>query len=492
MVKLPEYIETRLFINNEWVTSTDTFDLYRPFDGAPLARVHAATHAHVSSAVAAAKAAQPAWERLGVYGRKGAILRFAALIREHTDELALLEGLNTGRSHREATDKAMDYTVSGMLEYFAEAALDIRGETRMCEEGKLLMEIKQPFGVVGAICPWNAAIPMFAWKVGAAVAAGNTIVIKSSEKTPLTSLLLADLIAKAGFPPGVINVLSGPGPTTGAALAAHPDVRKLSFTGSTATGRHLQKVAADTNMKKVQLELGGKSACIIFNDANLPMAAARTAFSMNFLVGQSCFANTRIFVEKGAVDEFMRHFKAAFSKVGPNGEIQLLTDPTDKELMGLSPLIDEIQFKKVMGYIEEGKKYGTPLIGGHKLGDKGFFVAPTIFLDLPPDCALMKEEIFGPVVCVTTFETEEEALALANDTEYGLYASVFTQDASRSIRVARALEAGMVGVNTTSPDIATGLTFGGWKSSGNGREGWSHGLASMVESKSINMVYGPP
>ncbi|KAF8541643.1 aldehyde dehydrogenase domain-containing protein [Trichophaea hybrida] len=484
MVKTPDYIETRLFINNEWVTSTEKIHLVRPFDEEPLASVSAATSAHVDTAVTAALAAFPAWEALGPAGRKPYFAKLARLLRENVDEIAMIEALNLGRG-RQITQWEVENAASS-FEYYAEAALNIKGESTIYEQGKLCIEVKQPFGVVGAILPWNVPTSMFGWKTGSALAAGNTVVLKSSEKAPLTCLKIATLVKEAGFPPGVLNVLSGLGPVAGARIAEHPDIRKVSFTGSTTTGKLLMKVAADSNMKKLQLELGGKSPCIIFKDANLAETAVRLAESITFLGGQACVASSRVLVEESAAEEFLGYFRDALSAK----EMQVLTDPTSDKENGLTPLVDEVQFKKVMAYIEEGKKQSpTPVVGGHRIGDKGYFVAPVLFKDLPQDSILIKQEIFGPVVCVNTFKTEEEALALANDCDYGLYASVFTQNIGRLVRCAKALESGMVGMNITSPDIATGMAFGGWKSSGAGRDGWMHGLLSMVEIKTLSLNY---
>ncbi|KAI5818079.1 aldehyde dehydrogenase domain-containing protein [Pyronema omphalodes] len=485
MAQALEGIETRLYINGEWFESPDQIHLVRPFDEQPLCSVHSATVGHIDAAVSAALLSFPAWRDLGPLGRKPFFRRLSALMREHATEFAALNALNLGRSS-ELSNWEVQHSAD-IYEYYAEAAIDIVGETRVGVDGRLDFEIRQPYGVVGAIIPWNVPTMMFAMKTGAALAAGNTIVMKSSEKAPLTSLLMASLMHKAGFPAGVVNILSGLGPVAGARLAEHPDVRKLSFTGSTATGRLLQKVSAETNMKKYQLELGGKSACIVFADADLEKAAELLANSFTFLSGQACIASSRVLVEESVMEEFMGHFRTF---VGAK-EMNVLTDPTLDCADGLSPLVDEIQFKKVLAYIEEGKRTSAkPVIGGHRIGSKGYFVAPCIFENLPQSSRLIQEEIFGPVVCVNTFKTEQEALALANDTQYGLYASAFSKDVGRLMRCAKGLDAGMVGLNVTSPDLVPGFAFGGYKSSGSGRDAYKHGLLTMVEQKTVGLVYG--
>lgn len=296
----------------------------------------------------------------------------------------------------------------------------------------------------------------------------------------LQSAFIASLIAQAGFPPGVINVLHGHGATSGATLAAHMDVRVLSFTGSGRTGRLISEAAARSNLKNLHLELGGKSPALVFDDADLERAAADTQFSMTFNTGQVCMANTRIYVQEGVAEAFVEKFKARYAavKVGDS-----LAEGTQ-----MGPLADQMQFENVNRYIQLGKEAGGKLIlGGEEHADagKGYFVGPHIFTDLPEDSKPLKEEIFGPVVCIGTFKTEEEALRKANDTEYGLYSAVYTKDVSRAIRIAKGLEAGTVGVNCSSPTLAADMPFGGYKSSGIGREGLKQSLNNFLEEKTV-------
>ena len=342
-------------------------------------------------------------------------------------------------------------------------------------------------------------------KSAPALITGNTVVLKSSEKAPLTSARVAELIVEAGFPPGVFNILSGSG-NVGDVLAKHMDVRVLSFTGSSRTGKLIQENAAKTNLKKVVLELGGepyitltvppfrrdlqlkyfmlilllgKSPSIVFADANLSNAVEQTQASIQSNSGQVCMANSRIYVQKSIAEAFIVAFKTRFAQV-------TMGDPTLSEV-NHGPQADEIQYKNVTAYIEEGKKTGTLALGGQGLLESrnGFFVEPTVFLDTPEDARVMKEEIFGPVVLINTFETEEEAIRKANDTEYGLYAAVFTKNISRAMRVAKALESGYVAINCTSPTTAKDLPFGGYKGSGQGREGWLYSMDNYLEHKSV-------
>jgi len=352
-----------------------------------------------------------------------------------------------------------------------------RGESSVTQDGYLNLTLHQPFGVVGAIIPWNVPIVMFCGKVGAALATGNTVVLKSSEKAPLTSIKVAQLIDEAGFPPGVVNVLAGYGIPSGKAIAEHMDIRKISFTGSGRTGRLIQEMSARSNLKNVTLELGGKTPAIIFDDADLSVAVPATQFSIQWNSGQVCMANSRIYVQEGIAEKFKEEFKKVFTnaKIG---------DPLDKSI-NHGPQADKIQFNTVTKFIEAGKKEAKLLVGGERAGEKGYFVKPTIFTDAPESASIVKEEIFGPVVVINTFKNEDEAIEKANDSEYGLYASVFTKDIDRAIRVVKALESGTVSVNCASPSGAAGFPFGGYKASGVGREGGLYSLKTFSETKTV-------
>lgn len=295
-------------------------------------------------------------------------------------------------------------------------------------------------GVCGQIIPWNFPLLMLSWKIGPALATGNTVVMKSAEQTPLSALVFAELVKEAGFPPGVFNLVSGFGKVAGAAIAEHMDVDKIAFTGSTGVGRSIMKAAAASNLKKVTLELGGKSPNVVFDDADIESAIEWVNFGIYFNHGQCCCAGTRIYVQEGVYDKFLEAFKkrAASNTVG---------DPFhEKTFQG--PQISQVQYDRIMGYIDSGKKAGATVeTGGERHGDKGYFIQPTIFSDVKPDMDIMREEIFGPVCAIAKFKDEEEVLALANDSSYGLAAAVHTKDVTRAIRVSNALQAGTVWVN---------------------------------------------
>lgn len=356
--------------------------------------------------------------------------------------------------------------------------------------------------MAAAIIPWNAPLIFASQKIAAALAAGCTIVLKSSEKAPLTvshasasnvkdayfiqCLKLAQLVEQVGIPPGVVNIISGYGTPAGNTLASHMDVRVLSFVGSLATGKKIQGAAASSNLKTVILELGGKSPALIFEDADLEQAAAQTQYSIQMMSGQACMANSRIYVQDTVAGKFKESFKKIFgsSKLG---------DPLDPETTQ-GPQADKIQFERVLEYLKLGKEgNGTLELGGNAKmqGGNGFYIEPTVFVNVPEDSRTMKEEIFGPVVQINTFKTEREAIEKANDTQYGLYASVFTNDVNRAMRVAKKLEAGTVGVNCTSPTTAMDMPFGGYKMSGTGREGYGYSLDHYLETKAVCIKLKP-
>jgi aldehyde dehydrogenase (NAD+) len=367
-----------------------------------------------------------------------------------------------------AARRIEDY--AGLIDY-------IRGETSVTQDGYLNLILHQPFGVVGAIIPWNVPIIMFCSKVAAALAAGNTVVLKSSEKAPLTSIKLASLIEEAGFPPGVVNILAGFGVPAGKAIAEHMDIRKISFTGSGRTGRLIQEMSAKSNLKNVTLELGGKTPAIIFDDADLSIAVPATQFSIQFNSGQVCMANSRIYVHEKIAEKFKEEFTKAFSQARIGDTLDRRTNH--------GPQADKIQFDNVINYIEAGKKDASLLMGGERAGDKGYYINPTVFTDAPENSKIVKEEIFGPVVVINTFTDENDVIAKANDSEFGLYASVFTKDIDRAIRFVKALESGTVSVNCASPSVAPGFPFGGYKASGVGREGGLYSLKTFSETKTV-------
>ncbi|KAJ5419001.1 uncharacterized protein N7487_002551 [Penicillium crustosum] len=466
----PTEYETRLFINGEFrsASNSETFLLKSPTTLETVALVSEASVQDTNDAVAAAKAAFPAWSRLSPHDRGAYMLKLADLILESEQDLAYLEAISMGRPVSGYWDAK---AAAKKLQYFATSGWNVQGQTTLNTPGYVNMTVRQPFGVVGVIIPWN--VP-----VAPAIAAGNTVVIKSSEKAPLTSAKLASLIQTAGFPPGVINVLSGHGNISGTTLAHHMDVRLITFTGSGRTGRLIQQASANSNLKNVIFELGGKSPTVIFGDADLERSAKESAHSIQWNSGQVCMANSRVYVHASVADTFISLFKEHFKSV-------TLGDPTNPHV-NHGPQADEAQFNIVKRYIELGKRDGQLILGGDNVTDhKGYFISPTIFTKTPEDSPIMKEEVFGPVVNINVFNTEDEVIQMVNSTEYGLYAAVYTRDVNRAMRFAMSMEAGTVGINCTSPSGAFDLPFGGFKSSGIGREGIHHSVDNYLETKSV-------
>lgn len=469
--------ENRLFINGKFVDSSDggRFALISPATNEKFAEVAEATVEDANAAVAAAKAAFPAWSALSPSERGKYFKKLAALIMESHDELAEIEALSMGRPVSLYFESFM---AADVLNYYAEAGWKNLGTSSLNTPGFVNMTVRQPFGVVGAIIPWNVPVLFLISKSAPALMAGNTVVVKSSEKAPLTSAKVATLVEKAGFPPGVFNIISGHGHISGNVLSHHMDIRVISFTGSGRTGRLIQQAAAKSNLKNVVLELGGKSPAIIFPDANLERAVQETKHSIQWNSGQVCMANSRIYVHESIAPQFIELFQKSFAGI-KSGD-PLLPDTNH------GPQADEIQYKQIQAYIEEGKKAGKMIMGAEpSKHENGFFVQPTIFLETPEDSKVMKEEIFGPVVNINTFKDEDEVVAKANDTEYGLYAAVYTKDVNRALRMAKKLDSGSVGVNCTSPTGARDMPFGGYKASGIGREGYTVSMDNYLEVKSV-------
>ncbi|KAL2836768.1 aldehyde dehydrogenase domain-containing protein [Aspergillus pseudoustus] len=479
--------ETRLFINGEFREASygATFPLKSPTTLEITAQVSEASTQDTNDAVAAAKAAFPAWSALSPHDRGEYMTELARLILEHEAELAHLEAVSMGRPVSGYWDAK---AAARKLQYFASCAWNGQGQTSLHTPGFVNMTLRQPFGVVAVIIPWNVPVYFFINKMAPAIAAGNTVVVKSSEKAPLTSAKLAQLIQRANFPPGVINVLSGHGHISGSTLAHHMDVRLLTFTGSGRTGRLIQQAAASSNLKNVIFELGGKSPTVVFPDAELESAAKETAYSIQWNSGQVCMANSRVYVHASVAGRFLALFKAHLRDSVRMG------DPTDPNV-NHGPQADEVQFRNVKRYIDMGKRDGELVLGGGEEdevlgGHKGYFVMPTVFTNTPEDAQIMKEEVFGPVVNINTFETEAEVIQKMNASEFGLYAAIYTQDLSRAMRFATSMEAGTVGVNCTSPTGAFDLPFGGYKASGVGREGIHHSLDNYLETKTVLVKVG--
>ncbi|CAJ2501296.1 Uu.00g041490.m01.CDS01 [Anthostomella pinea] len=475
-------LDVKNFINGEFVNSSDekTFDLFSPYSGDLVAKAVESTAEDVDKAVDAAKAAFPAWSAMSPSQRGKPLAKLAQMITDADEELAKLDALSLGRPVSTWFD---GYYAAMHFRYFAEAAYPV-GTSSLNTPGFINVSLRQPYGVCAAIIPWNSPLVFYSKKLAPALAAGNTVILKTSEKAPLSSDKVTQMLNEAGFPPGVVNVVHGHGAVAGGAISSHMGIRALSFTGSLRTGRLIQKSAADSNLKHLIFELGGKSPAIIFDDADLGRAARETQHSIMWHSGQTCMANSRIYVQKGVADDFISAFNslAAARKLG---------DPTLKETDS-GPQADKTQFETVLKYIEEGKKTGKMVEPDTKLpaDHADLFVGPAVFLQQPEDSKVMKEEIFGPVVCINTFETEEEALKIANDTEFGLYAAVYTKDLDRAMRVAKGLESGMVGVNCTSPTGAWDMPFGGYKGSGVGRESFLLSMDDWLEQKAVYIRVG--
>ncbi|KAM5356808.1 hypothetical protein ACJ41O_003454 [Fusarium nematophilum] len=460
--KLP--IENRLFINGEFVPSKSgkTFEVLNPTTEKVTAKVFEADATDVDDAVAAAKAAFPAWSELATSERAAYLFKLADALEKRFPELSYLDAVSMG--------KPVDTDCR---------AYEPQGDTSLHTPGFVNLTFRQPYGVCGAITPWNAPVLMVAQKLAPALITGNTLVVKISEKAPLSPLVLAKCCQEIGLPKGVVNILNGFGRPCGEAIARHMDIRKLSFTGSTATGKAIKKAAAESNLKNVTVELGGKSPLIVFDDADLEKAAGASAFSILANSGQACVASSRVFVQSTIADKFVEALKTSLAGFGPSG------DPLAGETKR-GPQADQIQFGRVMGFLDEAKASGLEIVtGGDRDGEKGYFVQPTIIRDVPEDARVFKEEVFGPVLCLNTFDDEEAALKSANNTEFGLYASVFTRDISRALRVAKKFEAGSVGVNCASPMATLDMPFGGWKQSGEGKENSKYVTDHWTELKSV-------
>lgn len=415
------------------------------------------------------------WSQASPAQRKAVLNKLADLMERHGEELALLETLDTGKPIRHSLRDDIPGAARA-IRWYAEAADKVYGEVAPTGPGELAMIVREPIGVVAAIVPWNFPLLLACWKLGPALVAGNSVVLKPSEKSPLTALRLAGLAKEAGLPDGVLNVISGYGHEAGQALALHPEVEVLTFTGSTRTGKQLLKDAGESNMKRVWLEAGGKSANIIFADCpDLDKAVSATAAGIFYNQGQVCIAGTRLLLEDSIADDFLAKLKAQARHWQPG-------DPLNPDsTMGM--LIDAAHAYTVHTFIREGTRKGTLLLDGREQAWP-CAVGPTIFVDIDPASPLCREEIFGPVLVVTRFKTEEEALTLANDSEYGLGAAVWTRDLSRAHRMSRRLKAGSVFVNNYNDGDMT-VPFGGYKQSGNGRDKSLHALEKFTELKTI-------
>ena len=473
----------QLLINGKWVDSASgkTFPSYNPATGKVLANVAEGDREDIDRAVKAARAAfeSSPWARTSPAGRARMIWKLADLIEQHLEEFAQLESLDNGKPLSVARVADVPLTVEHMR-YYAGWATKIEGNTiplTLTPPAKFLAyTVREPIGVVGQIIPWNFPLLMAAWKLGPALAAGCTVVLKPAEQTPLTALRLGELLQEAGFPDGVINIVPGYGETAGAALAAHPDVDKVAFTGSTEVGKLIIQAAAG-NLKKVSLELGGKSPNVILDDADLDSAIPGAASAIFFNHGQCCCAGSRLYVEKKVFDKVVDGVAQSAEKI----RVKPGFDPD----CDMGPLVSEEQLKRVCGYLESGAKEGAKAVtGGSRLGDQGYFVKPTVLVDTTENMKVVQEEIFGPVVTAIPFSDANEIVPKANDTVYGLAAGVWSRDIKKAHKLASKLRAGTVWINCYNV-FDPALPFGGYKQSGWGREMGHEVLEHYTEVKSV-------
>lgn len=472
----------RLLIDGQWVDGARTFETINPATGTVLTSVAEASASDVDRAVDAARRAfegKSGWRKMAASERGRLIWRLADLIEKHIDELAELETLDNGKPIFESRQVDVPMVVD-VLRYYAGWATKIHGETVNTFDAAFTYTLREPVGVVGLIIPWNFPLLLASWKLGPALATGNTIVMKPAEQTPLTTLRMGELAVEAGIPAGVLNIVTG-GPETGKAIVRHAGIDKIAFTGSTAVGKEIMRSAADT-LKRVTLELGGKSPNIVFADSDIDGAVRGAINGIFYGKGEVCNAGSRLFVETKVQDEFLEKLVARTKKMVPG-------DPLDpKTRMGA--IVSQEQMQTVLGYIEAGKSEGAKLIAGGKRvsvdGGKGFFIEPTVFGGVSNDMKIAQEEIFGPVLATLTFDDVDEVVALANGNQYGLAAAVWTKDVKKAHQVSRQLRAGTVWINTYGLMDAA-LPFGGYKSSGFGRELGAAALEAYTEIKTVWM-----
>ncbi|MCS4235675.1 betaine-aldehyde dehydrogenase [Stenotrophomonas sp. BIGb0135] len=481
---MPRFPDQLLYIGGRYVPSQGgrTFEVVNPATGEVLANVHSANSDDLDAAVESAQAGQTAWAALTTVERSRILLRAVALLRERNDALAELETLNTGKPLSET--RSVDIvTGADVLEYYAGVMHGLEGSQVPLREGSFFYTRQEPLGVVGAIGAWNYPIQIALWKAAPALAAGNAMIFKPSEVTPLTALKLAEIFTEAGLPDGVFNVLPGDGDGVGSALTEHPGIEKISFTGGTSTGRKVMASASSSTLKEVTMELGGKSPLIICADADLDLAADVAMMANFYSSGQVCTNGTRVFVPKDLLADVELALRERIARIR-------IGDPLQEDT-NFGPLVSAAHMRRVLDHIASGKTEGARLVcGGERLTDgalgKGCYVAPTVFSDCRDDMRIVREEIFGPVLSLLSYDSEEEAVARANATEYGLAAGVVSRDLSRAHRLIHQLDAGICWVNCWGESPAQ-MPVGGYKQSGVGRENGLATLRAYTRTKSIQI-----
>jgi acyl-CoA reductase-like NAD-dependent aldehyde dehydrogenase len=473
--------QKQLFINNEWraAASGDVMDVINPATEDVIARVASAGQADLDAAVAAARAALDGpWGRLSARERGRLVRRLGDRLLERVDEVARLETLHNGKPITESRHIEIP-AAAECFEYYGGWSDKVMGETIPVRGNHLTYTLREPLGVVAAIVPWNFPLLLAAWKVAPALACGNTVILKPASQTPLTALALAEIGLEVGLPPGVLNVLTGPGSKLGQAIVEHPGIDKIAFTGDTSTGKGIMRAAADT-LKRITLELGGKSPNIVLPDADLEAAVRGATIGIFYGKGEVCAAGSRLLVDRSIKDEFVDKLAARAKKMTAG-------DPLNPQTR-FGALSSKKQLETVMRYIDSGKREGATLVAGGARTDigtgKGYFVQPTVFTDVRPEMTISREEIFGPVLATIEFGDIDEAIARANDTPYGLAAGVWTRDIKKAHYIARKLQAGTVWINTYNV-YDTAAPFGGYKQSGFGREMSAHALEHYTQIKSV-------
>ncbi|MGA3030418.1 MAG: aldehyde dehydrogenase family protein [Candidatus Limnocylindrales bacterium] len=471
----------KMVVGGQQVAAADgaTFDVVSPVTGDVIARVPRGGAEDVDRAVAAAQRAfDGEWHTWSQTRRGQTLGRFATLIRDHLEELAAIESRNMGKPISSARWEIG--AVANVMEYWAGAANKLMGETIPVSKPGFDFTLREPIGVVGLIVPWNFPLMLASWKMGPALAAGNTAILKPASYTPLTAIRVAELALEAGFPAGVLNVVTGPGSMAGAAIAAHPGIGKVAFTGETGTGQEIMRLAAG-NVKKISLELGGKSPNIVFADADIERFAAESPYSVFDNCGQDCCARSRILVERSVHDRVVELFAAATQKVK-------VGDPDDPATE-VGTMVSFRQRETVLDYIRIGREEGARVVVGGGIPAepayaRGAYIQPTVFDNVGSNMRIAQEEIFGPVVAVIPFDTEEEAVRLANDTPFGLSGSIWTRDIAKAIRTARGVRSGVLSINCNS-SVHTEAPFGGYGMSGIGRENGMHAFDQYTQIKNV-------